>query len=399
MDRAYFSNSIEAFCATPPDQILGEMVQRHGFDLNESQRDAWLEQTHILQDALSSLRGSIYLEFSIPRMGRRIDAVLLINSVIFVIEFKIGEKRFLAADLDQVVDYALDLRNFHEGSHNTTIAPILVATEATHREVSAYSADKLFAPIKTDANGLRAAIDDVLHRVAGKPLDSRMWEGSRYHPTPTIIEAALALYGGHSVAEISRSDAGAINLSRTSTTLSRIIESSRRESRKSICFVTGVPGAGKTLVGLNIATTHINAKDELHSVFLSGNGPLVAVLREALARDRIRRERERGRKTRKGDVMSPVKAFIQNVHHFRDDCLEDERRPPDRARGDLRRGATRVEPEDDRQFHAQEEAPCGLRSLRAGIPDLLSRPPPGLGGGGLSGGGRPRDQHGGGRDR
>jgi hypothetical protein len=328
MDRSYYSNSIEAFSTTSPDQILGEMVRRHGFDLNERQRDAWLEQTHILHDSLSSLHGSIYLEFSIPRMGRRIDAVLLVGPVIFVVEFKIGEKRFLAADLDQVVDYALDLRNFHEGSHDATIAPILVVPEAKSCGDLEYSAQKLFAPIKTDAACLRAALDCVLKRVSEKPLDSRTWESSRYHPTPTIIEAALALYGGHSVTEISRSDAGAINLSLTSTTLSRIIESSRRESRKSICFVTGVPGAGKTLVGLNIATTHINTKDELHSVFLSGNGPLVAVLREALARDRILRERERGRKIRKGDVLSSVKAFIQNVHHFRDDCLEDEKRAP-----------------------------------------------------------------------
>jgi len=304
------------------------MVRRHGFDLNESQRDAWLAQTQILRAALTLHLGSVYLEFSIPRMGRRIDAVLLIGPVLFVVEFKIGEKRFLRSDIDQVTDYALDLRNFHEGSHDVVIAPILVATAARRHGEIACSRDKLFAPIKTNADGLRAAIDEVLTRVFEDPVDPRQWEGSRYHPTPTIIEAALALYGGHSVAEISRSDAGAINLSRTSTTLSQIIESSRRESRKSICFVTGVPGAGKTLVGLNIATTHINAEDELHSVFLSGNGPLVAVLREALARDRLRRERERGRKARKGDVMSPVKAFIQNVHHFRDDCLEDESRPP-----------------------------------------------------------------------
>ncbi len=328
MDRSCYSNSIVSFCSVTPDRILGEMARRHGFDLNESQRDAWLEQTRILQETLSSRRGSVYLEYSIPRMGRRIDAVLLIGPVIFVVEFKVGEKKFLAADLDQLVDYALDLRNFHEGSHDAPIAPVLVATEATRRGELVYSSDKLFAPIKTDADGLRAVLEEVLSRVSGTSVEASSWECSRYHPTPTIIEAALALYGGHSVAEISRGDAGAINLSRTATTLSRIIETSRKESLKAICFVTGVPGAGKTLVGLNIATKHINARDELHSVFLSGNGPLVAVLREALARDRLRREREQGRKVRKGDVMSPVKAFIQNVHHFRDDCLEDEGRPP-----------------------------------------------------------------------
>lgn len=329
MDRAYHSSSISTFCSTPSREILGDMVHRHGFALEERQRDAWLEQTRLLQEILASTSGSLHLEFSIPRMGRRIDAVLLIGPVIFVIEFKVGESRFLAADLDQVVDYALDLRNFHEGSHDAVVAPILVATEARRCHVRpCYTKEKLFAPIATDGAGLRAAIADVLAMVSGDPIDPGTWANGRYHPTPTIIEAALALYARHSVAEISRSDAAAINLSRTSAALSRIIELSRRESRKSICFVTGVPGAGKTLVGLNIATTHMQPEDDLHSVFLSGNGPLVAVLREALARDRHRRLREEGKKVRKGELMSEVKAFIQNVHHFRDDCLQDEARAP-----------------------------------------------------------------------
>jgi hypothetical protein len=328
MDRSYYSDSIESFRARDPALVLGEMARRHGFDLVEQQRDAWLEQITVLRSALASFCGSIYLEFSIPRMGRRIDAVLLIEHVIFVIEFKVGERSFLSAHLDQVMDYALDLRNFHEGSHNAIIAPILVATQAEPRPQLVWSKDKLLAPIKTDAKELRASLTAVLHGAAGSSLDAKSWESSRYRPTPTIIEAALALYGGHSVAQISRSDAGATNLTRTSTTLNEIIESSRRESAKSLCFVTGVPGAGKTLVGLNIATTHIDATDELYSVFLSGNGPLVAVLREALARDRLRREREGGKKVRKGEALSEVKAFIQNVHHFRDDCLLNAERPP-----------------------------------------------------------------------
>ncbi|MBP9903484.1 MAG: DUF2075 domain-containing protein, partial [Verrucomicrobia bacterium] len=144
----------------------------------------------------------------------------------------------------------------------------------------------------------------------------------------TIVEAAMALYGGHSVTDISRSDASAINLSRTSSAISGIIASSREHSVKSICLVTGVPGAGKTLVGLDIATQHTDKDNALHSVFLSGNGPLVAILREALARDKVRREAEAGRKKKKGEAMSEVKLFIQNVHHFRDECLIDLSRPP-----------------------------------------------------------------------
>lgn len=138
----------------------------------------------------------------------------------------------------------------------------------------------------------------------------------------------MALYNGHSVHDISRSDASAINLSKTSDAISSIIKRSKERSCKSICFVTGVPGAGKTLVGLNIATTHIDKNSELYSVFLSGNGPLVAILREALARDKVARGKERGDKIKKGEALSEVKAFIQNVHHFRDECLSDLERPP-----------------------------------------------------------------------
>ena len=162
------------------------------------------------------------------------------------------------------------------------------------------------------------------------------WEESGYKPTPTIIEATLALYRGHSVTEISRSDAGATNLSKTASTVASIVAATKARSQKAICFVTGVPGAGKTLVGLDAATKHIDHRDELYSVFLSGNGPLVEILQEALARDKVRQERLRGRMTRKGAALSEVRAFIQNVHHFRDECLVDAEKPPDRTRGHLR---------------------------------------------------------------
>ncbi|MBU3955854.1 DUF2075 domain-containing protein, partial [bacterium] len=159
-------------------------------------------------------------------------------------------------------------------------------------------------------------------------INRTQWEQGRYCPTPTIIEAAMALYNNHSVQEISRSDASAINLSQTSDSISNIIRSSKEKSRKSICFVTGVPGAGKTLVGLHVATTHFDKSNDLYSVFLSGNGPLVAILREALARNKVKREKEKGGKIKKGEAMSEVKMFIQNVHHFRDDCLVDLEKPP-----------------------------------------------------------------------
>jgi hypothetical protein len=307
------------------------MARQNDFDLTGTQRDAWLEQVAVLQEVLADHVGSIYLEFTIPRMGRRIDAVVIIGPVIFVLEFKVGEATFHTQDLDQVVDYALDLHNFHEGSHDAYIAPVLICTQALQHHLripDTRPADHLFEVARTNAERLPETIESILRLVESPMIEIPHWEDSRYKPTPTIIEATLALYRGHSVTEISRADAGAINLSMTAGTVASIVAATKARSEKAICFVTGVPGAGKTLVGLDAATKHIDHTDELYSVFLSGNGPLVAILQEALARDKVRRERVRGRTIRKGAALSEVRAFIQNVHHFRDECLVDIARPP-----------------------------------------------------------------------
>jgi Schlafen group 3, DNA/RNA helicase domain len=329
--RAYYSGALTEFCTADLDVIFGRLARKNDFELIATQRDAWLEQATILQAALSGHAGAVYLEFTIPRMGRRVDAIVIIGAVIFVLEFKVGERHFAAQDVDQVADYALDLQNFHEGSHDRYIAPVLVCTHADdHQErlPEAKPDDRLFAVARTNAKGLSNTIGRILHLAAGPPVGIDEWESSRYKPTPTIIEATLALYRGHSVADISRSDAGATNLSVTAKTVGEIIKATKARQEKAICFVTGVPGAGKTLVGLDAATRHINREDELYSVFLSGNGPLVAILQEALARDKVRQSRLRGAKIRKGAALSEVRAFIQNVHHFRDECLVDAGRPP-----------------------------------------------------------------------
>lgn len=331
MQREYYADSIINFLNTSSDEILGRLSRNNDFALEQTQRDAWLEEIVILQKALQSFYGSIYFEYSIPRMGKRIDVVVIIGSAIFVLEFKVGEKEFTSYAIDQVFDYALDLKNFHESSHTEYIAPILIATNAP-RSMVAISAtpqnDKLFFPVLCNADSLEDVIRGVLNFTEGAEINSAEWEQGRYSPTPTIVEAAMALYGGHTVENISRSDASATNLSQTSQVVSEIIRSSKEHSQKSICFVTGVPGAGKTLVGLNVATQHINKDTDLYSVFLSGNGPLVSILREALARDRVEREKKEGRKLKKGEALSEVKMFIQNVHNFRDACLVDQHNPP-----------------------------------------------------------------------
>lgn len=265
------------------------------------------------------------MEFSIPRMGRRIDTVLLIGPIVFVIEFKVGDAHIDRAAIDQVWDYALDLKNFHESSHSAPIIPILIPTGLRRSPPIEWRADqdKVFRPIVAHPDSLRAILGTALNTVQGESLDHQVWARASYQPTPTIVEAARALYAQHSVEAIARFDAGAQNLRVTSARIEELVEEARSLQRKVICFVTGVPGAGKTLVGLNIATHRRDIDEPTHAVFLSGNGPLVAVLREALARDEVARQKDRGIRVRKGKVAESVKAFIQNVHHFRDDLLID----------------------------------------------------------------------------
>jgi len=331
MKRFYYSSSISKFLSTNSDEVIGILVKSNEFSLEQTQRNAWIEEVTILQKALQNHNGSIYFEFSIPRMGKRIDVLCIIGAVIFVIEFKIGEKQFLSSALDQVMDYGLDLKNFHETSHDKFIAPILVASEAKsipNQLLFTPHNDQIFIPFKCNNVDLSRVIMEIISFVNQPIIDSSDWESGRYCPTPTIVEAAMALYRGHSVSEISRSDASAINLSQTSDAISEIIYHSKENSQKSICFVTGVPGAGKTLIGLNIATKHIDRNNELYSVFLSGNGPLVSILREALTRDKVKNEKESGKHVKKGEIKSEVKMFIQNVHNFRDDCLIDLEKEP-----------------------------------------------------------------------
>lgn len=333
-EQAYYSATIENFLTKDADIILGTIARNSGFSIESLQRDAWLKQIEILKSQLIPYRGkgSIFFEFSVPRLGKRIDVLALIQHVVFVIEFKVGEREFPRYAIDQVWDYALDLKNFHEPSHPCAIAPILVATESKC-VISTISTDNhgdgVLHPIKAAPDQLADVIDSTIKFSEGQAIDPISWINGRYRPTPTIIEAATALYGSHSVEDLSRSDAGEKNLAKTSVAISDLISKSKNQKRKAICFVTGVPGAGKTLVGLDVATKHMSTKSDLHSVYLSGNGPLVAILREALARDKVARMKVVGQKLRKGEAKKSVEAFIQNVHHFRDAYLIDPKPPVD----------------------------------------------------------------------
>ncbi len=333
MNREFYADTIAGFQASSVDEIVGRLTQGSDFPVEPAQRDAWICEIEILRRVLGPHAGGIHFEYSIPRMGERIDVLLVIGPVIFVLEFKTGAREFTRYALDQVTDYALDLKNFHETSHDRFVAPVLIATAARSGGLPLVeetpARDGVLVPLRSNAEDLGDVLKRVLDYAAGERIDWAHWRSGRYSPTPTIMEAALTLYRQHSVAEISRSDAGAINLRQTSASISAIVQEAKERGRKSICFVTGVPGAGKTLVGLNIATKYIDKADAHHSVFLSGNGPLVKILQEALARDMVVRTKARGERIKKGEAKSRVKAFIQNVHHFRDEGLRDPQPPVD----------------------------------------------------------------------
>lgn len=334
MKRSYYANTIKQFLQDSDSSILGELVRHHEFALEDLQRNAWISQIQILKQLYAGHTENAFIlfEYAIPRMGKRVDVVLLIKGSVFVIEFKVGEKKYSNYAIEQALDYSLDLKNFHEQSHRRHIIPIVVATEAPpfHNTLTSYD-DLVYSPLKANKNNLKSVLCDVFIHIPEETLDFTAWQESVYKPTPTIIEAAQALYRGHDVTEISRSDSGAINLSRTSAAISEIIDHSKKYSQKSICFITGVPGAGKTLAGLNIANERHNTDVGEHAVFLSGNGPLVMVLQEALARNEVKDNKNTAFRITKNQALAKTKAFIQNIHHFRDDSLQTEQPPIERV--------------------------------------------------------------------
>lgn len=327
VSRYYYADEIRNFLKQPVNSILGQLSVRHEFSLQEQQRNAWIAQIQLLQLWLVDIPGTVVFEYKIPRMGRRIDAVVLSGRAVFAIEFKVGAESYDRTAMIQATDYALDLKNFHAHSQFLSVIPVLICTQATDQPAAlAFYADGLAKTQLTNGQSLASIIAQAQQH-GSDLVDAQAWLASRYTPTPTIIEAAQVLYRGHSVAAISRSDAGAENLSKTATTILNIINSSKQQQQKSICFLTGVPGAGKTLAGLNLASSWQNGAAAQHAVFLSGNGPLVDVLREALTRSELTARRDQGFIANKAHISAQTKAFIQNIHHFRDDALADSLPP------------------------------------------------------------------------
>src|SRR5579872_5371526 len=317
--KSYYDATVFDFLKDDTARILGVLAAEHHHALEEQQRWAWLQEISILKASLASRpNGRIFLEFYIPRMGKRADAVLIDENIVFVIEVKAGATAHTSAAFEQVEDYALDLKNFHEGSHTTPIVPVLVSTDAESQPIPKlkFANDRVASPVGTNKTDLGTLIDVVCSTETFPSFNIVEWMARGYKPTPTIVQAAEVLYRTHSVTDISRSDSGAKNLQETSASVGAVIDKARQNRTKAICFVTGVPGSGKTLAGLNIATRRSVEHLDEHAVFLSGNGPLVDVLREALTRDKAARE-DVSKKTAEREVRS----FVQNIHHFRDEYV------------------------------------------------------------------------------
>ena len=341
--RCLYDNCFEGFIYDTDKEVLGILCDHYHGDTRTTTREAWKSEISIMQETLSRFSvkdGRIIFEYDIPRLGKRIDVVLLFRGIIFCIEFKVGESKILEADVDQVLDYALDLKNFHKFSQDKVIVPVLVATNYKNFtsivQMSVYD-DLVVNPLLTGAENLFDIITSVLHRFPDEiPVDCN-WIISPYAPTPTIIEAARSLYENHSVENITRHEADKVSTDRTIAYILQVIKESKEKQKKSICFVTGVPGAGKTLVGLDVAIKQTYqgndepVKDE-GAVYLSGNGPLVAILTEALAQDNIKKARERKERKNLTDSRREVSKSIQMIHRYRDNMLAKIKNPVENGR-------------------------------------------------------------------
>ena len=333
--RCLYDSNFSDFIRKDNLSILGEICDHFHGEALTTTREAWKSEILIMKQVLSAFTGKdgrIIFEYDIPRLGKRIDVVLLLEGIVFCLEFKVGESHILEADVDQVLDYALDLKNFHKFSHDRIIVPILIATKykksTTCIQMSVYD-DMIVNPLVSGENDIAYLVSDVLKKFPNQTPVNLDWANSPYAPTPTIIEAARTLYENHSVENITRHEADNVSTDRTIDYILKVIQESKQNREKSICFVTGVPGAGKTLVGLDVAIRQTYqghpepVKDE-GAVYLSGNGPLVAVLTEALAQDNCKKTPGKKKIT---DARREISKSIQMIHRYRDNMLAKIKNP------------------------------------------------------------------------
>lgn len=338
--RDLYHSSLSLFLHEDSKKILGKLTSAYHGNLQTGQIDAWEGEIDILKSALQEWENEdahIIFEYDIPRLGKRLDVVLLLKGMVFCLEFKVGQKDVMQTDVEQVLDYALDLKNFHLYSEDKPIVPILIPSKfdssTTDLQLSPYD-DEVYNPLISGGKYIGEVIKKVVdygHKGYESDTWGYNWIISPYAPTPTIVEAARTLYENHSVEDITRHEADKVSTDTTIAYILDVVNRSKENHEKSICFVTGVPGAGKTLVGLDVAIKQTYKDGELDkengAVYLSGNGPLVAVLTEALARDNYKKCRERNEKKNMSDSRREVSEFLQMIHRYRDNMLAKIKNP------------------------------------------------------------------------
>ena len=352
MKQAYYHSTIEDFLKINDDEIIGKLNKA-----GTSFASQWTITTTSWDSSIQVLKKSclelieinasvknwhILLEYEIPRLLSRIDAVIIADDLIFVIEFKFDRRKFEAADIRQAEDYANDLRDFHLESRNKFVIPILLAPLAkAGKNEDHLNDDSLIKKcLKANAVNFSKTLYDAYltcPKNLNPIIDSFKWEQSEYQPTPTIVQAAKALFAGQKVETITKSGAEDNDLKTTTDYIIKIINQAKIENRKIVCFVTGVPGAGKTLVGLNVVHEKEEfGGEETNTAYFSGNGPLINVLREALIRDHFDRQTKlfklkkiQSRPTKK-ESEQEVKSKIQNLHSFIKDGIRSELPPTER---------------------------------------------------------------------
>jgi hypothetical protein len=324
---------LSSFLEINAEQLLGRLTSglaKEGFDTTTLTTFSWqreiveLEEAfrHLLDLLPSANKWPILFEYVLPIVGQRVDCVLLADGMIYVIEYKGGSSASARAALQQAQEYALNLVDFHEASRHRIAVPIAVGAFKTSipLDVSAEHQGAAVHPSELPDTIVRS------HKVWGgksPPIEACEWDNSRYFPVPTIIQAASAIYRDHNVKDLASSRAGTDNLETTQRAVATSVRDAMRRDVKKLLVITGVPGAGKTLAGLNAVQLLAQELDlgVEQASFLSGNGPLVAVIQEAL---------KRSIGSRKKGVARSVRSRVREVHRFVRDSYGDSRPPSDR---------------------------------------------------------------------
>ena len=338
--RTYYESSIEDFLSIKSSADIVEFLTEsdEGSEPYELrlQRSAWANQIDILKKYLVGKKGYIIFEYALSRVNMRIDAVLLMDGIVYSLEFKINETEFDPVHIDQADGYGYALKNFYEVNRDKYVVPILIATKAPDSECSEgadLGIDKLFSLFKANTKKMEQYIDLIRSKYGSDVIyteeEFENWINSPFKPNPTIIQSARSIYINNQVDEFFKFDAGEENLKITEQTVDSIIKEARDSKKKIICFVSGVPGAGKTLVGLDLAgkTRNNKTSDSPDAVFFSGNGPLINVLTEALGRDAFRINPEKY--PNKNRAVNDVKAFIQDLHAFKQEIISSKKKKVD----------------------------------------------------------------------